>query len=124
MCVCARVQVLDVGTGGGLPGLPLAICYPNVKFTLIDGTGKKIAAVTDMAGRLGLTNVRTFHVRAEEVSVSFAGLEGGREGGLARVWKEGTNEPIGVFLWNCCVSCARWRLQVCFCRGSRAPFFS
>lgn len=68
------VQVLDVGTGGGLPGLPLAICYPNVKFTLIDGTGKKIAAVADMAERLGLANVRTFHVRAEEVS--FTGFGG------------------------------------------------
>ena len=64
------VQVLDVGTGGGLPGLPLAICYPNVNFTLIDGTRKKIAAVADMAERLGLANVRAFHVRAEEVSFS------------------------------------------------------
>lgn len=67
-CVVLVLQVLDVGTGGGLPGLPLAIFYPNVRFTLIDGTGKKIYAVQDMAERLGLTNVRAFHVRAEEVS--------------------------------------------------------
>lgn len=80
--------MLDVGTGGGLPGLPLAICYPNVKFTLVYGTGKKIAAVADMAERLGLTNVRTFHVRAEEVSFYFSGL--GRGEGLVRNGRGGT----------------------------------
>lgn len=57
-----------MGTGGGLPGLPLAICCPNVSFTLIDGTGKKIMAVKDMVRRLGLTNVEAFHLRAEDVS--------------------------------------------------------
>lgn len=46
----------------------MAISYPKVQFTLIDGTGKKINAVQDMAQRLGLDNVRAFHIRAEEVS--------------------------------------------------------
>lgn len=61
---------MDVGTGGGLPGLPMAIYYPNVHFTLIDGTGKKIQAVKSMAEQLGLTNVRAFHTRAEDVRLN------------------------------------------------------
>ena len=50
----------------------MAIYYPDVAFTLIDGTGKKVQAVRDMAERLGLTNVRAFHVRAEDVSRHFS----------------------------------------------------
>jgi 16S rRNA (guanine527-N7)-methyltransferase len=58
-------RVADVGTGGGFPGLPLAIAYPNVQFLLVDSIGKKLGAVQDMANRLGLTNVKTHHGRAE-----------------------------------------------------------
>jgi 16S rRNA (guanine527-N7)-methyltransferase len=63
--------VLDVGTGGGLPGLPLAICYPQAKFLLVDSIGKKIRAVTDMIQRLGLTNVEARPVRAETLTGHF-----------------------------------------------------
>lgn len=61
----SRFQVIDVGTGGGFPGLPLAIAYPECDFLLVDSVGKKLGAVQDMADRLGLTNVKTRHERAE-----------------------------------------------------------
>ena len=60
-------RVLDLGTGGGFPGLPLAIIYPQVEFTLMDATKKKIDAVQTMATELGLTNVSTEWGRAEEL---------------------------------------------------------
>lgn len=59
---------LDMGTGGGFPGLPLAIARPDSRFTLVDATGKKVRAVEDIAARLGLTNVRTTHARVEELA--------------------------------------------------------
>ncbi|MDE6432324.1 MAG: 16S rRNA (guanine(527)-N(7))-methyltransferase RsmG [Opitutales bacterium] len=64
-------QVIDVGTGGGLPGLPLAITNPSAKFYLIDSIGKKIVAVKDMVEKLGLLNVNVEHVRAEQISKKF-----------------------------------------------------
>lgn len=64
-------RVLDVGTGGGLPGLPLAICYPQAQFLLVDSIGKKIKVVDDIVARLGLKNVQTRHARVEAVKREF-----------------------------------------------------
>jgi 16S rRNA (guanine527-N7)-methyltransferase len=60
-------QVCDVGTGGGFPGLPLAIARPDVDFLLVDSVGKKLTVVQDMADQLGLENVQIYHGRAESV---------------------------------------------------------
>ena len=62
----AGIEVLDVGTGGGFPGIPLAILFPDVKFYLIDSIGKKIKVVKEISETLGLKNILTFHTRVEE----------------------------------------------------------
>src|ERR1700760_519262 len=59
--------VLDVGTGGGFPGVPLAILFPETQFYLVDSIGKKIKVVNEVSKALGLTNVRAAHSRAEEI---------------------------------------------------------
>jgi len=64
-------KILDVGTGGGFPGIPLAILYPNCQFVLVDSIGKKIKVVNEIADRLGLTNIKAYHQRAEDVSGQF-----------------------------------------------------
>jgi 16S rRNA (guanine527-N7)-methyltransferase len=63
----AGEKVLDLGTGGGLPGIPLAILYPETSFLLVDSTGKKIAACKSMIKELGLENVIALHTRVEEL---------------------------------------------------------
>ena len=64
-------SVLDVGTGGGFPGIPLAILFPHVQFYLIDSIGKKIKVVNAVVEELGLKNVRTSQIRVEEVKEKF-----------------------------------------------------
>jgi len=66
-----KTKILDVGTGGGFPGIPLAILFPNVQFTLVDSIGKKIKVVNEVADRLGLENVKAYHKRAEEIEGQF-----------------------------------------------------
>ena len=58
--------IMDFGTGGGFPGIPLAIMFPNCEFKLIDGTGKKIMVANEVIKAIGITNVVAEHIRGEE----------------------------------------------------------
>lgn len=64
-------SIMDVGTGGGFPGIPLAILYPECKFHLVDSINKKLKVVDAVTEDLGLTNVKTSHKRAEEINETF-----------------------------------------------------
>ena len=66
-----QADILDVGTGGGFPGIPLAIMFPHSNFYLIDSIGKKVKVVQNVVESLGLKNVRTEQIRAEQVQGEF-----------------------------------------------------
>ena len=65
------LKILDLGTGGGFPGIPLAVMFPHAHFTLCDSIGKKITVATEVAKGLGLTNVTTVNARAESLPETF-----------------------------------------------------
>ena len=64
-------EILDLGTGGGFPAIPLAIIFPNVSFHAIDGVGKKIKVLNAVAESIGLTNIKGEHLRAEDVKAMY-----------------------------------------------------
>lgn len=69
--VAEPLKILDLGTGGGFPGIPLAVIFPHAQFTLCDSIGKKILVAAEVAGGLGLTNVKTVNARAESLQETF-----------------------------------------------------
>lgn len=75
MCIAKFISfkensnVIDIGTGGGFPGIPLAILFPEVNFTLVDSIGKKLKVVEEVVAGLKLSNVKTIHSRAEDLKV-------------------------------------------------------
>ena len=69
--IAAPLKVMDLGTGGGFPGIPLAVMFPHAQFTLCDSIGKKIIVATEVAKGLGLENVKTVNARAESLLETF-----------------------------------------------------
>ena len=80
-------QILDLGTGGGFPGIPLAIWYPDCHFTLIDGTHKKISVVNTLIKELDLKNVEAHAVRAEEFKGTFDFVVSRAVANTQKIWQ-------------------------------------
>lgn len=69
--VAEPLKIMDLGTGGGFPGIPLAVMFPHAQFTLCDSIGKKITVATEVSKGLGLKNVKTVNARAESLPETF-----------------------------------------------------
>ena len=102
-------RIMDVGTGGGFPGILMAICYPQAHFTLIDSIGKKITVVQDLIDQLGLKNAEARQCRAEQVNKQFDFITGRAVKNLPEYfsWIKGNlrrgernSLPNGVLYWK------------------------
>ena len=102
-------RIMDVGTGGGFPGIIMAICFPQAHFTLVDSIGKKIAVVQDFVDKLGLKNVEARQCRAEEVKKKFDFITGRAVKNLPEYFSwikdnvrrgERNSIPNGVLYWK------------------------
>lgn len=102
-------RIMDVGTGGGFPGIIMAICYPQAHFTLIDSIGKKITVVQDLINQLGLKNAEARQCRAEQVNKQFDFITGRAVKNLPEYFSwingnlrrgERNSLPNGVLYWK------------------------
>jgi 16S rRNA (guanine527-N7)-methyltransferase len=102
-------RILDVGTGGGLPGLPLAILMPDVNFVLCDSTGKKIKVVSELVKALDLKNVEPMHARAGDIEGTFDFIVSRAVSRLDKFipWVEGKIDKRAINAWPNGILCLK-----------------
>ncbi|MEZ7877654.1 MAG: 16S rRNA (guanine(527)-N(7))-methyltransferase RsmG [Flavobacteriales bacterium] len=102
-------RILDVGTGGGLPGLPLAILMPDVNFVLCDSTGKKIKVVSELVKALDLKNVEPMHARAGDLEGTFDFIVSRAVSRLDKFipWVEGKIDKRAINAWPNGILCLK-----------------
>jgi 16S rRNA (guanine527-N7)-methyltransferase len=100
-------RLLDIGTGGGFPGIPLAIYYPRLNFELIDGTNKKITVVNEVISALGLNNAVAYQMRSEELKEQYDIITGRAVTDVSdflsnaeHLLRKRKNDSGGIYYWS------------------------